>query len=346
MKAALLHGARDLRIEYVETPSIRNDEILVRVRACGICGTDLHTYKTGKDVDGKRPLPILIGHEFSGEVVEAGSLVNGVAVGDRVVGNGHRNCGECWWCKNGRPQECRSMKVPGAGLDGAFAEFVVVPNPQVGVNFFIVPEGLGWEEAATIEPASVACWDVRHARLRQNETVVILGAGMIGQCIAQICKATSDCTVIVSEPNPFRMNVAQSLGADAVLDPTKTDLLQFVQEYTKGGMAGVVFECAGFPAALEQAVSLLRYSGKLMQVAMTEKDTLLTPELHSRVFQWTSTKWIGCGGQRWDMAVDLLGKGLLKTRELVTHRYPLERILEAFETQATAKDAIKVIVEP
>ena len=347
MRAALIHGPLDISVESVPKPSIRNsDEVLVKVKACGICGTDLHTYKTGKDLDGGRPLPVLIGHEYSGEVVEVGSQVKGILVGDRVLGAGYRTCGRCWRCQSGHQQECLEQILPGSGMDGAFAEFVVVPNPQLGTSFFKVPEGLTWEEAATVEPASVACYDVKRAGLRQNEIVVIMGAGMIGQCIAQVCKATGDCKVIVSEPNPFRMHMAQQLGADAVVDPSKTDLAEYVREYTAGNMAGVVFECAGFPLALKQAASILRWSGKLMQVAQIEKDVVLAPDLHSRLFQRLNVRWVGCGGVRWNTAVDLVGNGRVKTRELVTHKYPLDRIREAFETQATAADAIKVIVEP
>lgn len=343
MKAALIHDVRDIRVELIDKPSMKSDEILVKVRACGICGTDLHTYKLGHDVTGKRP--VLVGHEWSGEVVEVGSQIRGVAVGERVVGVGLRNCTRCWWCEHGEPEKCRSPLVPGEGLDGAFAEYVVVPNPLPGFMLFRIPDGLRWEQAATIEPLAVACYDVRRARIQPKETVVIMGAGMIGQCIAQVCKATVECRVIVSEPNAFRLGVAGELGADEVVNPKETDLVDFVRQCTGGEMAGVVFDCAGSPLVLSQAISILRRSGRLMQVATYEGNMELTPDLMYRMFQMGNIAWQGCGGQRWDMAMGLVEKGEVKIGRLVTHRFPLDRIGEAFEMQSSAPDCIKVVVE-
>ncbi len=344
MKAALLHGASDIRIESIDTPRIRNDEVLVRVKACGICGTDVHTYKLGEDTSHKRP--VLLGHEYSGEVVETGSLVKGLALGDHIAGTGYRNCGQCWWCRHGHSERCPNPLVPGAGLDGAFAEYVVIPNPVVGTNVFHLKPDLAWQEAATIEPLSVACLDVRRSEIRPNETVVIIGAGMIGQCIVQVCKATSTCKVIVSEPNQFRMSVARQLGADHVVNPRQTDLFEFVRQSTEGEMAGVVFECAGSTPVLMQAVSVLQPFGRLMQVATYERSLELTPEVMYRAFQLGNIRWQGCGGQRWRQAVELTEKGQVKTTNLITHKFPLDRIKEAFETQIGAPEAIKVMVEP
>ena len=344
MKAALLYGPRDMRVESIDTPVVRDDEILVRVRACGICGTDVHSYKLGEDTSHRRPA--LLGHEFAGEVVEAGRLATGFNRGDRVAGTGYRTCGQCWWCREGRPERCASPLVPGEGLDGAFAEYVRVPDPVMGTTVFRLPEAMSWAEAATIEPLSVACYDVRRSEIRPTEVVVVMGAGMIGLCIVQVCKARGPCQVIVSEPNQFRRTVALQLGADRVADPSQLDLVQFVRQHTGGDMAGVVFDCAGSPPVLAQAIALLRRGGRLMQVATCEHSLELTPEMMYRAFQLGNIRWQGCGGQRWGEAVDLLSKGQVRTAGLVTHRFNLDQIREAFETQITAADAIKVMVEP
>jgi len=344
MRAALIYGPRDLRVVTVDTPSLQQDEVLVRVYACGVCGTDVHTYRTGKDPAGE--MPVLAGHEFSGEVVEVGGEVEGVTVGDRVVGTGFRPCGECYWCQQGRYDRCPSPRVPGSGLDGAFAEYVVVPQPVMGRMFFHIPDGMDWDEAATIEPLSVACFDVRRARIRPDETVVVLGAGMIGQCVAQVCKAQGASRVIVSEPNAARRQMAGSLGADAVVDPLETDLAAFVQDITSGEMAGVVFECAGSPVAFQQIPLVLRPFGRIMQVAVYEEGLNLLPDVIYRMFQMGNFTWQGCGGQRWDMAVDLVANGKVKTGRLVTYKFPLESAREAFETQLASPEAIKVLVKP
>jgi threonine dehydrogenase-like Zn-dependent dehydrogenase len=167
--------------------------------ACGICGTDVHAYKKGSRA--KLQDRLILGHEFSGEIAKVGQAVQGLKIGDRVVGMGYRNCGSCYQCQQGHGERCPQPLVPGEGLDGAFAEYVVVPRPVVGQTFFQIPEGLGWEVAATIEPLAVACYAVTRARIQAGEAVVILGAGMIGQCIAQVCKAMGART-IVSEPSP------------------------------------------------------------------------------------------------------------------------------------------------
>src|SRR4030042_1507165 len=146
MKAAVIHGPKEVKLETVADPSIRSDEILLKVKTCGICGSDIHTYKTG--VMSPSPNRIL-GHEFSGEIVEMGSAVEGLKMGDRVLGTGYRPCGQCQWCQQGQIDRCTNVVVPGYGLDGAFAEYVIVPNPVLGKTLFKIPEVLGWEEAAT-----------------------------------------------------------------------------------------------------------------------------------------------------------------------------------------------------
>lgn len=343
MKAAVVCGSRDVRLEKVETPSIQKDEILVKVQACGICGTDLHRYRTG-DVSPSGKL--ILGHEFSGEIVEVGKAVNGVRVGDRIVGIGYRPCGKCHWCQQGQRERCPNPAVPGEGLDGAFAEYVVVPNPMPGKMLFQIPEDLSWEVAATIEPASVACFAVRRAGIQPKDTVVVLGAGMIGQCIAQGCKAVGTPKVIISEPSAMRRDTASSLGADTVLNPMETDPIEAVKEATSGEMADVVFECSGSPAAFRQGAQMLRPFGRMMQVGMFEKNLELPPPLMSLMFQFRNMTLRGCGGQRWDMALEMMQAGQIKTRDLITHQFPLDRAKEAFETQLNADEAIKVLLIP
>ena len=344
MRAAMIYGPRDIRLETVEDPGLQKDEILVMVKACGICGTDIHAYKTGGASASKKP--IILGHEFSGEIVEVGAAVEGLSVGDKVVGTGYRNCGECYWCQQGQTDWCPNPALPGEGLDGAFAEYVVVPNPALGKMLFHIPEALNWEEAATIEPVSVACYAVRRARIQPNETVVVLGAGMIGQGIAQACRAMGAAKVIVSEPSAKRLAMARKLGADTAINPRETDPVEAVTEATSGEMANVVFECSGSPAAFRQAPHMLRAFGRIMQVGMFEQNLELSPDLMSLAFQFRNITLRGCGGQRWDMALELLQTGQVKTRDLITHEFPLDSAREAFDTQLNSDEAIKVLLKP
>jgi 2-desacetyl-2-hydroxyethyl bacteriochlorophyllide A dehydrogenase len=343
MKAAVVRGPRDIRIEMVETPSIRDDEVLVKVMACGICGTDVHAYKKG---GGTKPQGrLILGHEFSGEIAGVGSSMQGLNMGDRVVGIGYRNCGSCYRCQQGQAEWCPQPLVPGEGLDGAFAEYVVVPRPTLGKTFFHIPEGLGWEEAATIEPVAVACYAVTRARIQAKDTVAILGAGMIGQCIAQVCK-TMGAITIISEPSPTRLALAKKLGADLALNPRETDPIKAIATATSGDMPGVVFECSGSPIAFRQAVEIARPFGQIIQVGMFEDSLELSPDLASMMFAFKNLTLRGSGGQRWDMAVDFVRSGQVKTGELITHRFPLDRIKEGFETQLDPGNSIKVVITP
>lgn len=344
MKAALISGPGEIRLATVNDPSVQDNEILVKVKACGICGTDIHTYKTGGTATPEKPL--ILGHEFSGEIVDMGSGVDGLKVGDAVFGIGYRNCGECHWCRQGQAYRCPNPAVPGEGMDGAFAELVVVPNPMLGQLLFHVPETMDWEQAATMEPLAVACYAVRRARIQPDDTVVVLGAGMIGQGIAQVCKALGAASVIVSEPCAARLDTARRLGADVAIDPGQTDPVEAVTEATAGEMANVIFECSGSPVAFRQAPHLARAFGRIMQVGMFEKTLEIAPDLMSFTFQFRNLTVRGCGGQRWDMALELAQAGKVRTADLITHRFSLDEAGKAFDTQINSDEAIKVIVKP
>jgi 2-desacetyl-2-hydroxyethyl bacteriochlorophyllide A dehydrogenase len=343
MRAAVIYGPRDIRLETVEDPSVRGDEILLKVKACGICGSDIHIYKMG--AMSTFPNLRILGHEFSGEIVEVGSDIEGLKVGDTVLGTGRRNCGRCHWCQRGQSHRCSNIAVPGYGLDGAFAEYVVVPNPVLGKTFFKIPEALSWEEAATVEPMAVACFAVEQALIQPNETVVILGAGMIGQGVVQAAKARGAARVIVCEPSPKRLTMAKKLGADVALNPKEIDPIKAVMEVTSRKMADVAFECSGVAAGFHQALRMVRAFGRVMQVAVFEQNVELEPDLMS-LMTFRNLTLRGCAGQRWAMALELVRLGQVKTRDLITHELSLNNAKEAFETQINSDEAIKVLIKP
>lgn len=325
MKAAIIHAPRDVTLEDVEKPIIKNDEVLVKVKACGICGTDLHAYRTGI-------LPSrILGHEFSGDVVEIGADVKGLEMGDRVLGTGYQI-------------DSNGVAVPGEGLDGAMAEYVVVPNPLVGDSFLHVPDNMSYEEAATVEPTSIACYAFEQANLNPDDIVVILGSGMIGLGLVQVCKAHGIPRVIVSEPSKGRREMAAKVGADVVINPSEVDALSAVIEATGGWKANVVFECSGSPASFTQAPRMLKFLGKVMQVGFFEQGIEMSRELISEVVVWNNLTIRGCGGQKWDMATELIHQGKIKTKDMITCRFPLDKVKEAFETQLQSNDVIKVML--
>ena len=327
MKAAVLHGPRDIRLEEVDRPSIGPDEVLLKVRACGICGTDLHRYRSGESVNR------ILGHEYAGEVAEVGPDVDGLRAGDEVLGVGYRLRG---W----------EVDVPGEGLDGAFAEYVAVPNPAVGDSFLHKPPDMSWELAATVEPLSIACFVFEQTSLQPEDTAVILGAGMIGLCLLQVCTDAGISRVFVSEPSPLRREMAARLGAAAVFDPSQVDPVAALREETGGWMAATAFECSGTPEGFQQGLNMLRFYGSMMQVGFLERSVELTPALTNSLMTYRNITLRGCGGQGWGRALELLQSGRVQTAELITHRFPLADIKEAFETQLNAREAVKVLVSP
>ena len=241
--------------------------------------------------------------------------------------------------------KCADFGLPGWGMDGAFAEYVVVPNPLDGITTFKKPDPMSFAEAATVEPVSVACFTVDQANLQPKDTVVVMGAGIIGQGIAQIAKARGSARVIVCEPSARRLAAAGSLGADVTINPAEMDPVKAVESATSQNMAQVVFECSGAPAAFYQALQMLSGHGKLMQVAVYEKDITVKPDLMS-MMTFNNLCLRGCGGQNWAGAFDLVHTGQVRTKDLITHEFSLDDVQEAFTIQADAGASIKVLLKP
>jgi 2-desacetyl-2-hydroxyethyl bacteriochlorophyllide A dehydrogenase len=313
------------------------------VKAAAVCGSDVHTYKSGAIAEFGRPM--ILGHEFSGEIVKIGDNVKGLVLGDRVLGSGIRFCGKCWGCQHGQAIRCSNITTPGHGMDGAFAEYVVVPNPALGKLLFKIPPNMSWEEAALVEPLSVSCYAVEQAHIKSNETVVVLGAGPIGIGVIQLAKVKGAGKVIVSEPSAKRLAAAQKLGADIGLNPKETDVVEAVREATSRTMASLVFECSGEPDALRQAISMMQPYGRVMQIGVFLQNIELDPVLVSQM-TFTNVTWRGCGGRTMDTVVELMQTGQIKVRDWITHEFSLDDTRKAFEAQANFAESIKVMIKP
>lgn len=345
MRAAVYEEPQRLNVEGIPMPEVGPQDLLVRVGSCGICGSDVHSYKAGMYI---RPGQVM-GHEFMGVAEEVGNDVEGVEPGDRVTGFDLGVCGECYWCARGQYALCPELfqNSTGYGKPGAFAEYVLIQNASVGQTVHRVPDSLDDESAATAEPVSVGIAAVEQAGVGPGERVVVLGAGMIGNACMQAAKAAG-AEVAVVEVSPVRLKLAGELGADHVFDARTGDPLEWVKElwgvgryhFHEGGMADVIIEAAGVPATILQSFEMVRSGGTITFVGLPEEPAPLdvTKIVHKQ------PRIVGSLGGDLGRALELLADGRIRTKELITHRFPLAEAADAFETQLKADEALKVMV--
>ncbi len=338
MKAAVFNGKGDFTIQDVPYPKVETEGVIIRIKAAGICGSDLHLYRRGGRGEGW-----ILGHEFSGDVVEVGTPVAGVKKGDRVTVMSGRGCGQCDWCQAGDIIHCAKLTLLGYGIPGAFAEYVSVPFFNFGVYSARLPKNFSYEVGATAEPLSVALYAVKQLQPRPEDTVAVIGLGIIGICIIQILRSMGVSRIIASGRRANRLRLARESGASLVLDAAKEDIVPAVKEATLGKGVDIVFECAGSPSTFQQALDIVHKGGKIDVVGLYEQPVTWNPGF----IVSKDISIIGCG-LRWDIpgAVDLLKKGNADTRSLITHEFPLEKIKEAFEVQLKDENAIKVLLKP
>jgi L-idonate 5-dehydrogenase len=266
MKAAVLHGAKDIRLEPRRQPHLNAGMVLLRNRRVGICGSDLHYYEFGYCAAFVPDRPFVLGHELTAEVAAVAEGVEAVTVGQRVTVNPARSCCFCEYCKSGRPNLCPNIIMLGSAsttppTDGAFAEFVTVRADQCHVLPAGVDDGLG----AMIEPFSVALHAMKRAGSVSGKRVLVTGAGTIGMLVATAARTFGGAPVVVSDIVAARRTKALELGADATLDPAASDLLDRVRELTGDGF-NVAFEASGSPYALRSAFDHVRRGGTVVQI--------------------------------------------------------------------------------
>ena len=335
-------GVGFVELRELPRPSVAQDEVLIRVRAAGICGTDVHIYH---DEYPYYP-PVTLGHEFSGEIVEVGEEVHSWKLGDRVVAEPHtRACGVCYYCRTGNPQICPHKRSIGWGIDGAFAEYLAMPVWLL----HRMPDNVSFQEAALTEPTAVATSAVNIATgVEVGDTVVVFGPGPIGLLAAQVAKASGASWVMVigtPSDSEIRLPVAEELGADCVLNVAEADPVQKVMAMTGGRGADLVVDASGAQVAINQAVAMIRPLGRICAIGLTGKEEI--------AFTWDKAVFKSCRIQfslsssylGWEQALSLIASGEVKVDRLITHRVSLEDWSSSFEAAASGK-AIKVLLMP
>lgn len=338
MKAAVYHGPNNISIEEKPTPKIAQDEILIEMKACGICGSDLmHWYLKDRS-------PIVLGHEPAGIIAKKGKKIKQFRKGDRVFVHHHVACLECHYCSHGDFTLCEQYKETNI-QPGGLAEYFRVPSPNVQVDLLKIPDRMPFEEATLIEP--VACCLRAQTRfiVRPEDTVVIIGAGTSGIIHTILSKNRGARRTIVSDPIKYRLEAAKRFGADLTVDPRSEDLVEKVKESTNGRGADLVIVTAPHVEALSEGLDLCRKGGTVCVFAPTLPDKRVRVSPHRLFFSEIkivpsySTSHIETR-----TALKIMSTGKIQARELITHRFPLSQTSEAFKTAEKNKQCLKVVV--
>ena len=343
MKVALFTDLRELEICDVPQPTLsRSDDVLLRIDRVGVCGSDVHYFTRGRIGDQEVEYPATIGHECAGTVIETGSAVEGIDTGDRVAVDPAMVCGECDQCRAGRVNTCRKLQFMGCPGEapGAVAEYHVLPAQ----NCLPIPDYVTLDQAALIEPLSVGLHAVRLGEVLPAGRIAVLGAGPIGLSVLLCAKAHAPCTVYVTDLIPRRLEVADVCGADWTADARRDDVTAAILEREPCGL-DLVFECSGDPACIDQAQRLLTPGGTLVMVGIPP-----TPQVSFDVHLMRRMELTFRNVRRQKdcvaPAIRLVADGRIDPNPLLTHRFPLSKIKDAFELVADYRDGvIKAVVD-
>ncbi|MEH7415655.1 zinc-dependent alcohol dehydrogenase family protein [Neobacillus drentensis] len=337
MLAAVLHKKEELRLEEVPIPEISEDEVIIRVKKCGICGTDPHIFKGHFPA----PFPLIMGHEFSGEIVNVGKQVKSVAIEAKVTADINISCNHCYFCRVGQKLLCESIKQIGVHVDGAFAEYVKVPQG----NIYTLPDEMDWEKAAYIEPLACAIHGLERARMTIGSSVAIIGAGPMGLALGKLAKLNGAAQVILTELNQSRIEKAKAIGVDHVIHAGQENPIEAVKELTEGRGADFVFEAVGSSYTYRQAFEMVRRGGTLIAYGAAPADAAIDIKPFD-IFSKELTivgSYAGSYGT-WQQAIQLIKNGLFNPHEIITKTIALEQIIEGINEALYNKDVIKIMV--
>ena len=338
MKAAVYHGPGGLRVEEVPVRELKDNEVKIQVKYCGICGTDIHIFHGDGGCCDVTP-PLVPGHEFSGVVAEVGAGVKTVKVGDRVTGDPNDMCGECYFCKNGMQHFCKNNIGIGTTVDGGFAEYVIMREKQV----YKVSDELSFIEAAMAEPISCCLHGIDLCNIKAGDTVLVIGGGPIGMIMMQLAKNAGASKVIMSEPVEEKREQALKLGATKTIDPLHEDVEAVLAEYCEN--VNVVIECVGNVHTQADAVRFAGKGATIMYFGMAapeesfpiRPDDIFKKELH------ITSSYIN--PYSFERAIQILESGTVELESLITNVVPLDDIADVFtkpEYRRTGKVMIQI----
>jgi L-iditol 2-dehydrogenase len=342
MKAAMLYGVKNLKVEDIEVPKVGAGEVLVKVETATTCGTDLKIFQRGY-VEKVIKLPTIFGHEWAGDVVEVAEGLQWPTKGARVRAGNSAPCLRCTMCQKGKYNLCENM----IWLWGAYAEYIKVPARMVLVNMQEIPQHVSYEEAAIAEPLACVLHGLEEVRLKLGDTVAVIGAGPIGLLHLLTAKKMGVSKVIIIDLVEERLNVAERLGADETINAGKVNAVKDVRQLTGGYGVDVAIEAIGLPATWEQALKMARRGGTVLEFGGCPPGTEI--KVNAEMLHYGEQTILGTFHTtplHFRKALNLIASRSIDVRPLITRRMKLEEIEKAFEILSTSKREIKIAVNP
>lgn len=341
MKASVCYKKNDLRTEDLPTPEISDNEVLIKMLACGLCGTDIQKIR-GDSVTK----PTVLGHEVVGQIVKKGKNINNYQLGDRLITAIHVPCFTCHYCNKGHYTICEQFRTN--NIDpGGFAEFIRIPELHLKHLTHKVSDNVTDEEATLIEPIACCLHGLKQADIRPDDSVLIMGAGTIGILHAQLAKIKGANKVIVSDMSEYKLRKALKVGSDYAINITEKDIISEVNQITNGQGVDVIVIAAGVSSLVSDAVNMVRRAGRIIVFSGFDKNKLVTLDA-SRFFK-DEISIIGTYSvtpYEFPEALDLLEKRKLNTDEMITHVFPLDKLSEAIDLSTDPKQSVlKVIIK-
>jgi len=335
----MYYNNKDIRIEDIPKPKIGPDELLVKVMACGICGSDVMEWYRIKKA------PRVLGHEMTGEIVEVGDNVKNFKIGDRVFVSHHVPCNECRYCLDGRYTICETLHK--TNFDpGGFSEFVRVPKINVELGTFLLPDEISFENGTFIESLGCIIRGQRRVDIKSDHTILVLGSGISGLLHIQLARANGAKRIIATDINEYRMSAAKKFGVDEVINATE-DLPARVREVNDGRLADHVIVCTGAIPAIKQALKSVDGGGTILYFAPTDPGVdIPLPFNEFWMNQTTLTTTYAAAPADIEKAIELIRSRKVNVHDMITHRLSLAETAKGFQLVADAKESIKVIIEP
>jgi L-iditol 2-dehydrogenase len=339
MKVAMYYNNSDVRIEEQPVPPITDNELLVKIKASGICGSDVMEWYRIKKA------PRVLGHEITGDVVEVGKNVKNYHIGDRVFVSHHVPCNTCRFCLHDQHTLCHTLHSTNF-YPGGFAEYLHVPEINVDRGVFLLPKEMSYEEGVFIEPLACVIRGLRTAGMKPRQTVLVIGSGISGLLFVKLARAWGAGHVFATDIDAYRLKMAKTFGADTVIN-AKEDVPEQVKKQNDGRLADLVVICAGAPVAIQQGVRSVEPGGTILFFAPTQPGVdipLPLFELWNKQVTMVSTY----AGSPKDilMAIDCIAKKKITVTDMITHVLPLRESAKGFQLVAQAQHSIKVIIEP